>query len=85
MAGKPANTKGDWITHHEVASMLGVHPDSVHRWIKEGDKTGNHIIPHYRENYGIAGRSRIKFKRSEIEQHIAQNTRSYNFGEGMEN
>lgn len=85
MAGKPVNKKGDWINHHEAASMLGVHPDTVHRWIKEGDKSGNHIIPHYRESYGLGGKSRIKFKRSEIQQAINESTRSHNFGEGMEN
>ncbi len=80
-----AEKNGEWLTHRDVASMMGVHPDTVHRWVEQGNKSGTVIIPHYAQQYGIAGRRRIRFKRSEIEQHIAQNTRSHNFGEGMGN
>lgn len=70
-----APDKSKLITHRQLAQHLGVHPDSVHRWVEQ--KTG---IPHVREPYGISGRSRIRFNLDDVLQW--QSSRNGNFDAG---
>lgn len=71
----PRSKKPKLVTHRELAKHLGVHPDSVHRWVEKG--TG---IPHVREHYGISGRSRIRFNVADVLQWQA--SRNQNFDSG---
>jgi len=52
----------DMIDTKTAASILGVHPDTVRRWRKDG------VFTTYRVGNGV--KPRIRFKRSEIEHYL---------------
>lgn len=49
-----------FYNHREVAALFGITPDHVHTLVTQGK------IPHERVPFGIAGKSRLRFKKSEI-------------------
>ena len=49
-----------YITHREVADILGIHPDYVHDLVRAGKLPATHVP------YGIANKHRIRFNEAEI-------------------
>jgi len=78
MAKKPVN-KTKLVNHHAIAQMLGMHPDSIHRLVEK--KSG---IPHTREHFGIAGRSRIRFNPTDVQNWVSSRTNNFEGGKNAE-
>ena len=66
--------KSKLINHRQLAAHFNVHPDTVHRWVSDTD------IPHHREEYGISGRSRIRFNLDDVLQWQASRSKSFDTG-----